>query len=96
MGVCGCVCVRARACCKMVSFVVCVRVFSYYRMCSVTIECVLLLSVRGVCAIRAHTQLRFGLDEEMLAVLEAHWSPKGVCLCVSLCLFDACVCEACI
>lgn len=23
-------------------------------------------------------QLRFGLDEEMMAVLEAHWSPKVV------------------
>jgi hypothetical protein len=31
-------------------------------------------------------QLRFGLDEEMLAVLEAHWSPKGVLMCVSVCV----------
>jgi len=45
-------------------------------------------------------QLRYGLDEEMMAVLEAHWSPKViflllmyVCVCgFNVCILFICVC----
>ena len=49
---CFCLCVRSWLC------VCCVEVFSYYRMCSLTIECVLLLQNGFVCVVlRRHARV---------------------------------------
>ena len=32
-------------------------------------------------------QLRYGLDEEMMAVLEAHWSPKVYLVIMYVCIW---------
>jgi len=38
-------------------------------------------------------QLRYGLDEEMMAVLEAHWSPKVYLIIMYVCVYGFSVCN---